>query len=106
LLALSIPDMNELEELLLRDLKILGVLLRIHASGHRALQGIPGGLQELEGTVVVFFQATAPGLFGFPGGLLERLAFQDEGGKLDGPVSGGSRGGVGWVRRAPRWCSG
>ena len=55
------------------------------------MERVPGGLQEVEGAAVVFFQGAGPGGLGFLGGLLERLAFEDEGGELDGLVGGVAR---------------
>jgi hypothetical protein len=81
--------LDELQELFLGDLEILGELLWTHEPGHCVLKRVPVSLHELESVAMVLFQGAAPGGFGLLGGLFERLAFEDQGSELDGAVSGG-----------------
>ena len=77
---------DEFEELILGDLEVFGELLGCQVVGHGVSQGVALSLEDLKGAAVILFEGAGPGLVGLLDGFLERTAFEDEGGELDGFV--------------------
>src|SRR5215211_3454305 len=86
---------DELQELILGYFEVFGELLGGQVAGHGLSEGVAFLLQQFEGALVILFQGAGPLLVGFLDGLVEGLAFEDEGGELGGLVGGGRQAALG-----------
>jgi hypothetical protein len=75
--------------LVLGNFEVIGELFGCQEAGHGPSQGVALRCEQFDGVEVVFDEGACPSLVGLADGFVQRLAFEDEGSELDGPVGRG-----------------